>query len=93
MKNPPTKTALKSPKIKNAKPNAKQFAFISAFVLYTDAPAKSVILKMTAIPMSIKLHNSMKHTKMYFPFTTSRFAIGSKAENNISFVSLAFWKL
>ena len=46
-----------------------------------------------AAAMTISPQISIMHTKRHFPLTTSFFAIGSRAENTISFASLADWKL
>ena len=93
LKNPPTKIPLNKPKIKQAIPNAKGFAFISALFRYTMDCEKTVIRRTTAAAISIIAQPSIRQTNRYFPFTTSRFAIGRSAENTISFASLAFWKL
>ena len=68
-------------------------AFISALFRYTMDCEKTVIRRTTAAVISIKAQPSIRQTNRYFPFTTSRFAIGRSAENTISFASLAFWKL
>ena len=43
--------------------------------------------------MSAKPPSSMSMANWNFPFTTSRLATGSSAENTISFASRALWKL
>ena len=89
LKKPPTKIALKSAKMRNAIPRAKGFAFISAFARYTAEPERRVILIITAMPMTSNEHSSIKQTKRYLPFTTSRLAKGSSAEKRMSFASRA----
>ena len=81
LKNPPTKIQLNNPKIKQAIPNAKRFAFISALLRYTTDCEKTVIRRATAAVISIKAQPSIRQTNRYFPFTTSRFAIGRSAES------------
>ena len=85
LKNPPTKIQLNNPKIKQAIPNAKRFAFISALFRYTMDREKTVIRRTTAAAISKKAQPSIRQTNRYFPFTTSRFAIGRSVENTISF--------
>ena len=85
LKNPPTKIPLNKPKIKQTIPNAKGFAFISALFRYTMDCEKTVIRRTTAAAISIIAQPSIRQTNRYFPFTTSRFAIGRSAENTISF--------
>ena len=55
----------------------------------TAEPERRVILIITAMPMTSNEHSSIKQTKRYLPFTTSRFAKGSSAEKRMSLASRA----
>ena len=80
LKNPPMKIKLNRPNIRRAIPRAIGFAFIKALLLYTDDSENIVIRSMTIAAIRAKLHNSIKHENRNLPFTTSFFAMGSKAE-------------